>query len=684
MAKQVLVTAALPYANGSIHLGHLLEAIQTDVYVRARKLMGDDCVFMWADDTHGTPIELRARREGITPEQLIARAWDEHRRDYRDFDIGYDIFHTTHSEETREHAEAIFAAMKAKDDIVSRDVEQLYCPKDAMFLPDRFVKGSCPKCKSPDQYGDSCEVCGSTYAPVELGNPHCSICGTVPELRRSEHLFVPLSRHEAFLRAWLAAPEQGGRTELQPAVRNYVMEWVEGGLRDWDISRDPPYFGFAIPGHPGKFFYVWFDAPVGYIGATQKWCRDSGRDFAGYWRDPERTRTELVHVIGKDIVYFHCLFWPAMLHAAGYTTPSRVHVHGWLTVGGEKMSKTRGTFVLARTYLDHLPPDFLRYYFAAKLGATQEDIDLNLDDFVLRCNADLVKKAANLASRCCKFVVSRLGGTLAALPEDAHGLVAAARARLAEVGGHYLAFESAKALRLAMQIAEDANLYVTEQAPWKLGPDQAERARAVCSVGVWATAVIAAILKPVLPRWAASVERMLRLPAPLDFASGGAALPAGHAIGDYETLAEPIDPAKVAAIVEASKESTPVSTSAPAPTPAAPPEPLQPETTIDDFAKVDLRVAKVCSASKVEGADKLLCLQLDLGALGQRTVFSGIAKSYAPEALVGKHVVVYANLKPRKMRFGVSEGMILAAGASDDAVTVLELDGRSVPGTRIS
>ncbi len=683
MAKQVLVTAALPYANGSIHLGHILEAVQTDVYARARKLAGEDCVFIWAADTHGTPIELRARREGITPEALIERAWHEHRRDYTDFDIGFDIFHTTHSDETRRHAEAIFATMEASGDIASRAVAQLYCPHDQMFLPDRFVKGICPnpKCKSPDQYGDSCEVCGSTYAPTELGDPHCSICGTTPELRSSDHLFVPLVRHEAFLREWLAPAESGGVTELQPSVRNYVMEWVAGGLRDWDISRDSPYFGFGIPGHPGKFFYVWFDAPVGYIGATEKYCKEHGRDFDAYWRDPERAKTEIVHVIGKDIVYFHCLFWPAMLHAGGYTTPSRVHVHGWLTVGGEKMSKTRGTFVLARTYLDHLPADYLRYYFASKLGTTQEDLDLNLEDFVLRCNADLVKKAANLGSRSCKFVTSRTGGTLAALGDDAAAIVASAQARLAEARGFYLAFDSARAVRCAMLIAEDFNLYLTEQAPWKLGPDQVERARQVCSAGVYATQVIAAILAPVLPAWAAKVHRMLKLPFALDFAHGGTPLPAGHAIGEYETLAEPIDPAKVAAIIEASKESTPVDTSE---TPTYEVEALGAETTIDDFAKVDLRVAKVLACAKVDGADKLLQLTLDVGPLGQRNVFSGIAKSYAPEDLVGKHVVLFANLKPRKMRFGISEGMILASGTSDDAVTVLELDGRARPGERVS
>jgi methionyl-tRNA synthetase len=680
MAKQVLVTAALPYANGSIHLGHLLEAVQTDVYVRARKLAGDDCVFMWAADTHGTPIELRARREGITPEALIERAWHEHRRDYTDFDIGFDIFHTTHADETKRHAEAIFTTMEQRGDILSRAVKQLYCPKDEMFLPDRFVKGICPnpKCKSPDQYGDSCEVCGSTYAPTELGDPHCSICGTTPELRSSDHLFVPLARHEKFLREWLQPIDAGGRTDLQPSVRNYVMEWVDGGLRDWDISRDPPYFGFGIPGHPGKFFYVWFDAPIGYIGATEKYCRENGRDFDSYWRDPQREKTEVVHVIGKDIVYFHCLFWPAMLHAGGYTTPSRVQVHGWLTVAGEKMSKTRGTFVLARTYLDHLPPDYLRYYFASKLGRQQEDIDLNLEEFVLRCNADLVKKAANLGSRSCKFITSRLGGTLAALGDETAAIVASAQARILEAKDHYLAFDSGRAIRCAMQVAEDFNLYLTEQAPWKLPADQADRARQVCSAGVYATQVIAAILAPVLPAWAAKVQRMLKLPAALDFANGGAPLPAGHAIGEYETLAENIDPAKVAAIIEASKETTPVTE------PAYTVDPLAAETTIDDFAKIDLRVAKVLSCTKVEGADKLLQLTLDVGPLGQRNVFSGIAKSYAPEQLVGKHVVLFANLKPRKMRFGMSEGMILASGASDDAVTVLELDAKSRPGERVS
>jgi methionyl-tRNA synthetase len=659
----------------------MLEFVQTDVYVRARKLAGEDCVFMWADDTHGTPIQVRARKEGITPEELIARAYDEHVRDFDDFQIGYDIFYTTHSSEARKHVEAIYHALNDRGDIVTRTVDQLYCPKDEMFLPDRFVKGICPNCKAPDQYGDSCEVCSKTYRPTDLLEPYCALCGTTPVLRGSEHLFVPLAKHEAFLRGWLASGGIDGGSPLQDSVRNYVMEWVEGGLREWDISRDPPYFGFEIPGHPGKYFYVWFDAPVGYIGATQKWCDDHGHDFDGYWKGASRSDTEIVHVIGKDIVYFHCLFWPAMLHAAGYTTPAQVQVHGWLTINGAKMSKTRGTFILARTYLDHLPPDYLRYYLAAKLGATQEDFDINFADFVARCDADLVNKAANLASRSVKFIVGRLGGTLGALPEDAAEIVKRAKARVSEARDLYHRFESGKAVRLAMETAEDFNLYLTEKEPWKLAKSDPEAARTICSAGVHATKVVAAILKPVLPGWAAKVESFLKLDAPLDFENAAAVLVAGHAIGAYETLAERIDAKKIDAIIEASKETTGGG--------AAPAHdydvlPLSSEVKIDAFAPLDLRVGRVESCSAVEGADKLLQLTVDLGPLGKRNIFSGIALSYAPEALVGKHVAVFANLAPRKMRFGVSEGMILAAGEADDAITVIELDPRSRPGDKIT
>ncbi|MCH9679929.1 MAG: methionine--tRNA ligase [Deltaproteobacteria bacterium] len=687
MSKRVLVTAALPYANGSIHLGHLLEFIQTDVYVRARKQAGEDCVFMWADDTHGTPIQMRARREGITPEELVARAYDEHRADFDDFKIGYDIFYTTHSEENRKHAEAIFSTMEAKGDIATRSVEQLYCPHDEMFLPDRFVKGICPKCKSADQYGDNCEVCGSTYSPTDLGEPHCSICSSTPVLRDSEHLFVPLARHEEFLRQWLRAPADGGTTILQDSVRNYVMGWVDDGLRDWDISRDAPYFGFEVPGHPGKYFYVWFDAPIGYIAATDKWCADGGHDFDAYWKSDAET-TEIVHVIGKDIVYFHCLFWPAMLHAGGYNTPSRVQVHGWLTVNGEKMSKTRGTFVLARTYLDQLPAEYLRYYFAAKLGQNQEDIDLNFEDFVNRVNAELVKKAANLASRSVKFITGRLGGTVGDLLSDAQPLVERAQQRLRDAPAMFANFESARVMRMAIEVAEDFNLYLTEGAPWKLSSSDPERARAICSAGIYATQVVAALLKPVLPDWAAKVERFLKLPAPLDFSTGAVPLPGGHALGEYETLAEPIKPEAIEAIIEASKETmgatTEPETAAAANADYTVPD-LESEIAFDQFTPIDLRVGKVLACTKVEGSKKLLQFTVDLGPLGPRNIFSGIARSFEPEGLVGQHVMVVANLAPRKMKFGLSEGMILVAGDDDPGLTMPTLDPKtSKPGERIT
>lgn len=683
MSKRVLVTAALPYANGSIHLGHMLEAVQTDVYVRARKQAGDDVIFMWAADVHGTPIELRARREGITPEALIERAHADHLAVFTDFGIGFDIYSTTHSDETRQHAEQIFTTIDQSGGITTKETEQLYCPKDERFLPDRFVKGTCPKCGTADQYGDVCESCGATYSPTDLKDAACSLCGTTPQLASSEHLFVPLDRHEAWLREWLRPISEGGTTHLQPTVRNYVQSWVDQGLRDWDISRDAPYFGTAIPGHPGKFFYVWFDAPIGYIGATERWCADNGRNADDYWKStPEDT--EIVHVIGKDIVYFHCLFWPAMLHAGGYTTPSRVQVHGWLQVNGEKMSKSRGTFILGRTYLDHASPDYLRYYFAAKLGAEQGDIDLSMEDFANRVNADLVKKAANLASRAIKFINSRLEGRASVAAEDAAALLERARERVAEAPGLFREFESSKAMRLAMEIAEDFNLYLTEAAPWKLVGEDPERARAVCTAVVEASTMIAAILKPVLPGWAEKMERMIGLGEPLDFVNALRPLPAGQAIGRYETLAERIDPKKLEAIIEASKESTPGASEAEASEGAYEVEPLAAEVTIDDFVGLDLRVGRITSAAAVEGSKKLLQLTVDLGPLGTRNVFSGIAKSYAPEGLVGKNVAVFANLKPRKMRFGLSEGMVLAAGEAADAITVLELDAKARPGERIS
>ncbi|MFV8749380.1 methionine--tRNA ligase [Nannocystaceae bacterium ST9] len=693
MAKKVLVTAALPYANGPIHLGHLLEAVQTDVYVRARRLMGDAPIFMWADDAHGSPIQVRARREGISPEALIERAYAEHVADYDAFGISYDIYHSTHSDENRKHATAIFEALRERGDIQVSEVEQLYSEVDQMFLPDRFVKGTCPNCGAKDQYGDSCEVCGATYRPTELIEPYSVVSGDRPVLRSSEHLFVPLARHEAFLRAWLKPVGEGGTTILQDSVRHFVLDWVDKGLRDWDISREAPYFGIEIPGFPGKFFYVWFDAPIGYIAATDKWCQREAESVDAYWK-ASTDDVEIVHVIGKDIVYFHCLFWPAMLNAAGYTVPSRVQVHGWLSVDGEKMSKSRGTFILAKTFREHVDPAYLRYYLAARLSGSQDDFDFVLDDFVSRVNADLVNKAANLASRAIKFLNDRLGGTLGEIADEAGlALLGRARALLGEAPGHYREFDTARVLRATLELAEAGNLYLSEREPWKLVGQQPELARAVLSVGVQLSQAIAALLAPVLPEWAAKVERMLRLERPLDFANAGHWLPAGHALAPYETLAERLDPKRIAAMIEASKDDTAAdqalgqtasSAAATEATPAYEVEALAGEASIDAMKAVDLRVGKVLACERVAKADKLLRLTIDLGPLGQRNIFSGIAKSYAPEALVGKHVVVFANLAARKMKFGVSEGMILASGASDDAVTVLELDPRSRPGDKIS
>ena len=690
MAKRVLVTAALPYANGSIHLGHMLEYVQTDVYVRARKLAGEDVLFAWADDTHGTPIMVRAMKEGITPEELIAKAYDEHRKVFEDFGIGFDIFHSTNAPENREQVDAIYGALKDKGLIKRKGIEQLYCPVDGMFLPDRFVKGTCPVCKSPDQYGDSCEVCGSTYDPTELIEPFCAVCkgnglDTKPELRPTDHVFVDLGKQDEVVRAWLKAPSEGGTTVLQDSVRNYVMQWVEGGLKDWDISRDEPYFGFPVPGEDGKYFYVWFSAPVGYVSATQKWCADNGGDFDAYWKTT-RDETEIVHVIGKDIVYHHTLFWPAMLAAAGYTTPSRVQVHGWLQVNGEKMSKSRGTFILARTYLDHLPPDYLRYYFAFKLNADQNDFDLSLEDFAGRVNGDLVNKLANLASRCVKLVNGKLGGKAGRIDEDGDVLLKTCADKFATVPDLYRNFESGRALGVALEIAELANAYLNDNAPWKAVKTDPERALAVLTVGLQASIMIAAVLTPVLPDWGPKVARALKLEAVPDFRTGTARLAEGHALGEYEALAERIDKTKLEAIVEASKEDLQPS---PSEADAAGEhgyevEALAPESTIDAFDAVDLRVGRVTACQVVEGSKKLLQLTIDLGPLGVRNVFSGIRLSYKPEELVGKHVVVYANLKPRKMRFGVSEGMVLASGGSDDSVTVLELDPGSLPGDKIT
>jgi methionyl-tRNA synthetase len=665
--RKLLVTHALPYANGSLHLGHIIEAVQTDTWVRFQRLRGNDCVYVCAEDCHGTPIMIRARQDGITPEALVAAYAIEHQRDYAGFLIGLDHFHSTHSEENRRYSSEMYAALRERGSIARRTVRQSYDEKAGMFLPDRFVRGTCPRCGTADQYGDSCENCGATYSPADLKDAVSTITGTTPVLRDSEHLFFKLGDYEADLREWLAGKG------LQTAVRAKLDEWLETGLRDWDISRDAPYFGFEIPDAPGKFFYVWFDAPVGYIGSFAALAAERGLDFDAYWK--AGATTELHHFIGKDISYFHTLFWPAMLQGAGYRRPTGVHVHGFLTVDGQKMSKSRGTHITARQYLDLLPPDQLRYYFAAKLGNGLDDIDFSLDDFTARVNSDIVGKLVNIASRCAPFI-ERSGGKLAdRLPDPAlYADFTSASERIATL------FESrdfAGAVREIMALADRANQYVDQQKPWVLAKDAArvDDARAVATQGINLFRVLMTWLAPVVPGIASKASGWLGDDA-LARWDGLREPLLGRTIGKYPLLAARLDPALVKQLVSGTRPATPAS-----PTPAK----GKPVISIDDFSKLDLRAAKVLEASRVDGSDKLLQLKLDLGT-EQRNVFSGISANYAPESLVGRYVVMIANLAPRKMRFGVSEGMVLCATGEADAggVFLLSADAGVTPGMKIS
>ncbi len=540
--EPILVTSALPYANGSIHLGHLVEYIQTDIFVRFLKLSGKDAIYLCADDTHGTPIEVKARQLGITPEELIGRYHVEHQQDFAAFHIDFDYFYSTNSPENQRHSEYIFNRLKERGQIVTRPVEQYYCETDGRFLPDRFIRGTCPNpaCGAKDQYGDVCEVCGTTYTPTDLADARCSICSTPPVLRESVHYFFRLDAYEQFLRGWVAAP---GR--LQPEIRRFIENWFAQGLRDWDISRDGPYFGFKIPGEENKYFYVWLDAPVGYIATTEKFCAETGRDFNSYWHNPDAT---IIHVIGKDIVYFHTLFWPAMLHGAGYTSPSRVLVHGFLTVNGEKMSKSRGTFLNARTYLDHLDPQYLRYYYATKLSSQPDDLDLNFEDFVLRVNSELINKIANLVSRVVPFVNKHFDASLSSLPADAEPLIADLRERAKKVVEHYEAVEFGRAVQEIVAMSDIANKYFQDSAPWDLVKTDRARGQQVCTFAVNCCRSIAALIKPVLPRYAADVEAILRIP-PLTFADTGKFDLTDHRVGPFVRLVERIEPAKVQAML---------------------------------------------------------------------------------------------------------------------------------------
>ena len=687
MSRQILVTSALPYANGPLHLGHIIEAVQTDIWCRFQRLMGNDCIYVCAEDCHGTPIMIRARQDGITPEALIAASAAEHQRDYAGFDIAFDHFHSTHSEENRRYSGELYRKLVARGSIARRTIRQAYDEKAGMFLPDRFVRGTCPRCGTADQYGDSCENCGATYSPAELKDAISTVTGTRPVLRDSEHLFFKLGDYEQDLKHWLATHG------LQPAVRAKLDEWFKVGRSDWDISRDAPYFGFEIPDAPGKYFYVWFDAPIGYIGSFAALAAKRGLDFDAYWK--AGASTELHHFIGKDISYFHTLFWPAVLHGAGYRRPTGVHVHGFLTVNGLKMSKSRGTNISARHYLDLLPADHLRYYFAAKLGNGLDDIDLNLDDFTARVNSDVVGKLVNIASRCAPFI-ERAGGRLAdSLPDRAlHDDFANAADSLAAL---FEGRDYAGALREIMLLADRANQYVDAKKPWVLAKDPAklDEARAVATQAINLFRVLMTYLAPVMPAIAAraagwlgadSLARWQGVKQPL----------LGIALGKYPQLAARVDPAVVKQLVASAPAISPAAAPAAASTAtsaapaaatvaAATPQD-KPVISIDDFAKLDLRAAKVLEASRVEGSDKLLQLKLDLGT-EQRNVFSGISASYKPEDLVGRYVVMIANLAPRKMRFGVSEGMVLCASGPKEAgegVFLLSADSGVAPGMKIS
>ena len=656
--RRILVTHALPYANGSLHLGHTIEAVQTDIWVRFQRLRGHDCLFVCAEDSHGTPIMIRAQQQGQSAEQLIADMAAEHQRDYRDLLIAHDQFHSTHSAENRRFTLELYTRLRDAGFIASRAVRQAYDEQAQMFLPDRYLRGTCPTCKSADQYGDSCEVCGATYTPAELIDPVSTVSGSKPVWRESAHLFFKLGAFEPMLRTWLAAGSQQG------AVRAKLDEWFAAGLQDWDISRDAPYFGFEIPDAPGKYFYVWFDAPIGYIASFEALRARRGLDFDSYWKS--ETQTELYHFIGKDISYFHNLFWPAVLHGAGLRRPSGVHVHGFLTINGQKMSKSRGTFITARRYLEQLPPEPLRYYFAAKLTSGIEDIDMSLDDFLARTNSDLVGKFVNIASRCAGFI-ERGGGRLAdALPDSA--LYAEFVAAGDRIAAHYEQREYATAIREIMALADRANQYVDRHKPWALAKDpaQAAQVRAIATQGVNLFRALMIYLTPVLPRMSEAAGQFLGRPirAWSDAATPLLEIP----LNPYQPLATRLDPALVARLVDAP------ATPAPAPTHMI---------NINDFGKLDLRVARVVSATLVTGSDKLLQLSLDLGGEA-RQVFSGIRTSYAPEQLLGRLVIVVANLEPRKMRFGVSAGMVLCASGADGGIFLLSADSGAQPGMKVS
>ncbi|MDG0980630.1 MAG: methionine--tRNA ligase [Halieaceae bacterium] len=676
--RRILVTSALPYANGPLHLGHMLEQIQTDIWVRFQQSQGNECYYICADDAHGTAIMLKAESMGITPEQLIEQVREQHERDSRGFLVNFDHFYSTHSEENRYWSERIYGALRDSGQIVKRNIVQAFDPEKSLFLADRFIKGTCPKCKTSDQYGDNCESCGATYTPNDLIDPVSALSGAKPIQKESEHYFLDLAQSTDLLTDWINSDR------LQPQVANKLREWLDAGLQGWDISRDAPYFGFEIPDAPGKYFYVWLDAPIGYIASFDNFSKLNNIDFESFWFDGKST--ELYHFIGKDIINFHGLFWPAMLNAAGLRAPSAIYAHGFLTVNGTKMSKSRGTFINASNYLSHLSPEYLRYYFAAKLGPSVDDIDLNLEDFVQRVNSDVVGKIVNIASRCAGFLKKRFDNTLAAEQESPELLQSLLEAR-GSITTHFEGRDYNRALREVIALADKVNQFIDEKQPWVLAKDEANNAQVhrVCSDGVQAFRILVSYLAPVLPEMAAKSESFLNTKLTFTNLNTGL-LPAGHQLEPFSPLMQRIEMSVVQAMIEAEKTTAQVqvpSQESPkgSDTASAYP-PIAQQIDFDTFAKVDLRVADIVSAESVEGADKLLRLTVSLGD-GERTIIAGIKSAYKAEQLVGRQIVVVANLAPRKMRFGISEGMALAAGPGGKDIFLLAPDSGAVAGMQV-
>lgn len=666
--RKMLVTSALPYANGHLHLGHLVEHIQTDIWVRTHKMLGIQCISVCGDDAHGTPIMLKAEQMGITPEELTAQIKLSHESDFKAFAIDYDCYHTTHSPENQLLASAIYEQLQVGGDIIKKTIRQAYDPVKQMFLPDRYVKGTCPKCKALDQYGDNCEVCGATYSPTDLIDAVSAISGATPVEKDSEHYFFDLPRYESLLKEWTA------NGHLQTEVANKLSEWFEAGLKQWDISRDAPYFGFPIPGTTDKYFYVWLDAPIGYMASFKKYCDEHGVSFAEFWN--KESKTELYHFVGKDIVYFHALFWPALLAASGHRMPTAVYTHGFLTVDGQKMSKSRGTFLEARTYLAHLHPEYLRYYFAAKLNGRVDDLDLNFDDFTNRVNADLVGKVVNIASRCAGFINKRFDNHLSdtLCEPQLYADLLGVREVIIE---SFIARDYARAIRQIMDCADKVNQYIDANKPWVLAkdPDRLAEVHAICTMGINLFRLLITYLKPVVPMMAKASEHFLNCDS---LTWGTIDVPLlNHTINDFQPLMVRVEKDKIEAMFAQTKESVMTATAV-VDDKASNNENV---ISIDDFAKVDLRIVKIVAAEPVEGADKLLRLTLDLGDT-QKQVFAGIKSAYEPQELIGRLTVMVANLAPRTMRFGVSEGMVLAAG-DGKGIYLLQPDAGALPGMKV-